>query len=354
MAATPVVNNCEQNLPNENSDLKLSSGNISLKNGTDMEEGNSEDIPDNIGGMNNKVKSPNQGREAVTMENFQDGDPNPQHNQTNLNSAEQPSGNYGHGLDSYSQNTSDSNLRGEDYGGKMNDNLSHSSVSPYGGGGYANHRAAAGNYMSEQPQHGGAQMPGNVDLSSNSQSNAVYNQFNPQNMRSGYQQPTKPISMVPGRPPNSGNMAMMQPSYSAPNPAAQQRLLGGPISQHGGPTPTLNQLLQSPNPVQRYQTHQNNYSEYSLSHQSGGQKGLPPPPPVSSTSDLGSPSSQPYPVQNWGSPRGMGVYSQQYRNQVTMTVIYICNILPCLRYICIGTIIPRLDLNHALSPNGIV
>lgn len=105
-------------------------------------------------------------------------------------------------------------------------------------------------------QHGGPNLPGNAS-DPNSAQNKLYQHYNQQHMRPGYPQgprasmgpmPQRPTSMMPCYPP------------SANGGAPPQRFLSGPsLSQQGGPTPTLNQLLQSPNPLHRYQ---NSYGEY--------------------------------------------------------------------------------------------
>jgi hypothetical protein len=83
------------------------------------------------------------------------------------------------------------------------------------------------------------------------------------------------------------------------NPNNNIRYPGQPVS---GPTPTLNQLLQSPNSLQRYQ--QNNYSDYS----SGGPQ--PPPKEHNLTQQQ---------QQAWNTMRFNQQQQQIYRNQVSHT-----------------------------------
>lgn len=120
-----------------------------------------------------------------------------------------------------------------------------------------------------------------------------YGHFNP-TMRHPYPG-AKPLP-VPTRPSSGGSI----PSSGFPHSPQQRFNIGQSISPPTGPTPTLNQLLQSSNAV-RYQ---NSYGDYSMP-KSGEQ----------------SQGSMPY-NQNWPPPRGpMGPYPppQQpgpgYRNQ---------------------------------------
>ncbi|GLH01181.1 Uncharacterized protein GBIM_07372 [Gryllus bimaculatus] len=71
--------------------------------------------------------------------------------------------------------------------------------------------------------------------------------------------PSRPMSGASSGPPGSG-VANIQPKLFS----------GQSISQQTGPTPTLNQLLQSSHPLQR---HQNSYSEFAL--QKTGEQGPP-------------------------------------------------------------------------------
>uniref|UniRef100_T1IY22 Uncharacterized protein n=1 Tax=Strigamia maritima TaxID=126957 RepID=T1IY22_STRMM len=262
-----------------------------------MEEANTDEVPGNML-VNSKVKSPNQGRE-VTMENFQDGGPQHQHNM----STEQ-SGPYSNmdgprlnsDMNNYSRDSGDQNAATDDYG-KMNDTLNQGQMQAYGGG--YNNRA---NYMADQ-HGGGAQLSANsTDNSSNSQ----YGQYNQQNVRPGYLQPSKAMSMGP--PPRPPNSAMMLGYNTSPTQHQQRFLSGHSISQQGGPTPTLNQLLQSPNPVQRYH---NSYGDYNM-----GQSLAKGP------SDMVNTSQYPHNWNTNAASRGLNTpYSHQmassaYRNQI--------------------------------------
>ncbi|XP_054270546.1 trithorax group protein osa-like isoform X4 [Macrosteles quadrilineatus] len=217
------------------------------------------------------------------------------------------------------------------------------------------------NFVKGSPDNGNQSMPGSYGLPFPQRSgyhiehssgsplqpggeNSIHQQnfgpFNPQ-MRHAYAT-SKPIpgpgTPVPQRPvstsPNLGS-----PGNYSPHLQQQQRFLSGQsISQPTGPTPTLNQLLQSSNPVHRYQ---NSYVDYSMGKQGGeqnqgnmpynqawpprpmgpygAQAGLPgyrPQPPMGGRgSQYGGGSGSPGPVYppSAGSPAGPGpTPPQQY------------------------------------------
>lgn len=119
-------------------------------------------------------------------------------------------------------------------------------------------------------------------------------------IRHAYQS-SKPM---PGSPRLQGvGPNMVSVSAFSPHNHQSRFMSGQSISQPSGPTPTLNQLLQSSNPVQRYQ---NNFSEYSAGMQKGDQ----------------SQGTLPY-NQVWPSPQTMAPYGPQqgvvmFRNQTTV------------------------------------
>lgn len=147
-----------------------------------------------------------------------------------------------------------------------------------------------GNY---HPEH-----PGGISLQPGGENNlhqGNFGPFNPQ-MRHGYPG-SKPLPGAPGpQRPLSSSPNMAQPGNFAPHMQQQRFLSGQSISQPTGPTPTLNQLLQSSNPVHRYQ---NSYVDYSMPKQGSDQ----------------SQGNMPY-NQAWP-PRPMGPYASQpgYRPQ---------------------------------------
>ncbi|KAL0276539.1 UNVERIFIED_CONTAM: hypothetical protein PYX00_004095 [Menopon gallinae] len=125
----------------------------------------------------------------------------------------------------------------------------------YGRGGY--HHAPS------EPLNPGAPQVNSND--SNVNPISQYNQYNSPQMRHAYSGGGKGMSMVTPRPPTAA-------SNYGPGP---QRFLSGPsISQQTGPTPTLNQLLQSNQP----QHYQNSYGDYTMKDQSYQQWGPQRPP----------------------------------------------------------------------------
>lgn len=147
----------------------------------------------------------------------------------------------------------------------------------------------------------------------NSVSQPNFMQFNSQ-IRQSYT-PLKPSSGNGGVSNRTVNTSpnMAQPTNFSSHVQQQRFLSGQAISQPTGPTPTLNQLLQSSNPVHRYQ---NNYIDYSIPKHSGEQ--------VQGNINYN---------QAWP-PRPLGPYSAQgvpgYRPQGSMV-----SSLPILLY-CIG------------------
>ena len=95
-----------------------------------------------------------------------------------------------------------------------------------------------------------------------SNNSEIHHPYGPQGMRHSF--PGKPAPtgpMIPPRPPSAGANSS-SPGGPFPPHGQQQRFMSGQsISQPTGPTPTLNQLLQSSNPVHRYQ---NNYGDMNM------------------------------------------------------------------------------------------
>ena len=147
-------------------------------------------------------------------------------------------------------------------------------------------------------QHGGM-MAGSVDY--NNQNSQFSGQFAQAPVRPSYpgmpkpgMSPVRPGMMPPG-------MGMMPGSYSS-----SQRMMSSQSMSQSGPTPTLNQLLQTPNSGQRFPA---NYGDFSGGQGKGG--------------EMSSGSSYVMPQQGWnGNPRSMGSYPQgsmpgtAYRSQV--------------------------------------
>lgn len=263
-------------------------GSESLKNGTTLED--SDDSTGNVL-VKNRVRSPaasaggNPQHREMTMDSFQDGGTAPQPNSrpasANIESSFPAAAVDRSRLEYQGFNQSNNNRDGDDFRNSQ-DSYNHGGCDvSYARGGYGG------------DQHGGQ---GNTsEMTTNSQPNKMYPQYNQAQMRPGY--PQGPRNMGPQPRP-----------YPGPNSSQQQqRFLSGPsLSQQTGPTPTLNQLLQAPNSLQRYH---NNY-EYSANQ--GMHK------------NMGDPNSAPQyqgPNSSWGNMRGASGYPQQmsssvYRNQV--------------------------------------
>ncbi|CAN7946095.1 unnamed protein product [Ixodes pacificus] len=244
--------NCEQKTA-DSAELQPPGSGGGLKNGASGEELSADEIPAGVM-VNNRVKSPSSasghiGRE-LTMDNFQDGGTH-QLNARPSAVAGDPAAfadrqRLGSDFRAYNQNLRDSVMVGEEFRNSP-DSMNHVPVAGYGAG-YADR----GGYMASQ--HGGPNLPG-----SDSAQNKLYQHYNQQHMRPGYPQQGPRAAMGPmGSPQRPGAMMPCYPPSA--NGGAPHRFLSGPsLSQQGGPTPTLNQLLQSPNPLHRYQ---NSYPEY--------------------------------------------------------------------------------------------
>ena len=250
--------------------------------------------------MSSKLKSPNQGNESNTMDSFQDG------GQQNMNSDRSQNDSYPPNLDgphmnseinNYSQGAPDQPINSDSFN-KMNDSMASSQMPGYG----AYNR---GNYMSMAEQHGGVGNTGNGDYV---HQNNQFNQFNPQTMRPSYPQPTRQPPMSSRMGMNPTGMGMVPQNY--PSPQQRFPLSGQSIQQQGGPTPTLNQLLQNAGGGSGQPRYQG--SGYGPEFNMNQQKGMEDVP--------GNPGFNSNPSQSWGGPqhRGMNPYQQpqSYRNQV--------------------------------------
>ncbi|XP_078618726.1 AT-rich interactive domain-containing protein 1B-like isoform X1 [Branchiostoma floridae x Branchiostoma japonicum] len=126
--------------------------------------------------------------------------------------------------------------------------------------GYSNN--FRGGYNSADPQQHGGPGAGNGPYNPGSNpgmgpQNHQYNQYGNYDGMSGMSGPrqgpyppaSKPMNMPVSRTSLSSAGAQMMPNYNT-GPQQQHRFMSGPsTSQHSGPTPTLNQLLQSPSPA---------------------------------------------------------------------------------------------------------
>lgn len=249
--------------------------------------------------MKKKLKSPNIIGENNTMDSFQDG------GQQNMNTEQSEYLNPMEGshmnpdMNNYPPSSREQ-MMGVDSFNRMNQNVHPNQMTGYSSFNRENYNPG--------DQHGGMPMTGSGDFAN--QNSPFHGQFHagirsgyPGNMKSGMGQ------IRPGMVPPGGNM--MPSSYQQ----QQQRnvMSGQSISQQSGPTPTLNQLLQTPNaPQQRMQP--SNYGDFP---QKGGNEMVGP--------------GGPYGMQHgWGgNQRMMGNYTQGqmtgpapgYRNQVMIIFI---------------------------------
>ena len=248
--------------------------------------------------MASKLKSPSQGPESNTMDSFQDG------GQSNLDRSR---GEFVSNMDgphtnsnvnNYPQGGPDQSMPNDNFG-KMNDSIPAPQVSNYnanfGRGGFP---------MGDQ--HGGH--PSSSSSNDYGQQNSQFSNYGQGNMHQGYS-PAGRGDMMGPRPGMGGSgMGMMSPNYHS----GQQRV-GPGMPQQGGPTPTLNQLLQqNASPGRAYQP---GYGEYPGS-QGKGMNDSPNAAPGYNNS------------QSWQSPQRPPVspYQQQqmhgnqpFRNQVSLT-----------------------------------
>ena len=260
-----------------------------------MKNMNSQVVSDNVM-VKNKLKNANPSSESNTKGSLQDGGP-----QQNMNldrtGNESVRGMEGSNSDSYPPNSGgQTNISGDNYGGKMNDNMPGAQMSNFSGGYPRNFN------MNDQQQHGAGGVTnstGAVDYTQNVQ----YNQFVQQNTRPNHPtnstMPRGPPMAMHGRPGMGNNsMGMMPPSYT-PNISSNQQqrpFMSGPtIQQQSGPTPTLNQLLQNPNSSQRYPS---GYGEYPMNQTKGD------PENTGGNQTYG-------PQSGWNQQRPMNPYQQQ-------------------------------------------
>ena len=139
-------------------------------------------------------------------------------------------------------------------------------------------------------------------------------QFNPYSSNSIRGYPPNSQSRVPGMPGQIQHSNTMMPPTSANYNPNQQRMASSSNIPQGGTTPTLNQLLQTPNSGQRYPSP--GYGDYNM-----GQT-------KNSNQDVMS-GGQGYGNQSWGNQqRPVNPYQQQqmqanpaFRSQVSVVII---------------------------------
>ena len=252
--------------------------------------------------MHNKLCSPNQMSGSVTMDSFQDGG---QQNISNTETNFSPMEGMNSEMNNFPPSSGDHGISSENF------NSMHHSQMP----GYNSFNR--GNYTLGE-QHGGMPMAGSTDFGT--PISQYHGQFSQSPVRPGYPTMAKPVisQSRPGiGPPGMGMMT--PPGY---NQSSQRMMSGQTISQQGGPTPTLNQLLQTNAVPQRYP---NSYNEFP----SGSMKG----------SEMGG-GNMPYNMQqNWNAnQRGVGSFVQgsisstsAFRNQVSEITI---KMISFSRFIC--------------------
>ncbi|XP_076466263.1 uncharacterized protein LOC143297726 isoform X2 [Babylonia areolata] len=223
-----------------------------------------------------------QARDPNTMDSFQDG--GQQNTKSERNEYPPMERSHANAEVNNFPNSTGEGTGGPDNFSKLPDGVQPNTVQNYTGYNRSNYGMG--------DQHGGA-MSSSVDY--NNQNSQFTGQFSQTPMRSPYPGMAK-SSMSPGRPGMMpSGMGIMPGSYNS------QRMMS---ANQSGPTPTLNQLLQTPNPGQRFQ---GNYGDFS----SGQGKGA----------EMGSGPTYPVPPQGWnGNPRAMGPYPPSsmpgtYRNQ---------------------------------------
>jgi len=242
--------------------------------------------------MNKKLRSPNQLGEANTMDSFQDGGQQNMNSEQNEFMTPMDGPHMNTDMNSYPPSSRES-MMGVDSYNRMNQNMHPSQMQGYNA--YNRETFESGD------QHGGMQMTGSGDFGS--QNSPFQGQYSQSGVRSGYPGNVKP-GMGSGMIPPGGGM---MPGYGPQPP--QRNMSGQNISQQGGPTPTLNQLLQTPNAPPSRMQQSNSYGDY----------------PQKSGMEMGNPN-MPYGMQHgWGGgQRPMGSYHQgpmsmpgtPYRNQV--------------------------------------
>lgn len=217
-----------------------------------------------------------------TMDSFQDGGQmNSEQSEFNNQAME---GAYMHSeMNNYGPNPGEQGMGGDSYG-RVNDGLHHmSQYNSYNRAGYPN--------MVDNSMAGSGEFPN---------PNASFGQYQSGGRAGIIQQP----GMMPVRP----GMGMVPGGY---NPNQQRMMSGQNISQQAGPTPTLNQLLQTPHSNPRYP--QNNFDGYSGGPQKPG-------------GDMASGNSPYGPPQSWmQNQRGYSQMSMSgagpYRGQVCHIVL---------------------------------
>lgn len=245
--------------------------------------------------MSSKLRSPNQLGDTNTMGSFQDGGQQTMNTEQSEFSQPVDMSLMNQEMNSYGSSSGDQPMVPDSYG-RMGESVHPSQMQAY-------NSYNRGNYMGDPTQHGGLAMGGSGEFAN--QTNPFHGQYSQSNYR-----PNFPGGPKPGMTSIRPGMGMMHSGYHP-----QQRFMSAQSMAHQGSTPTLNQLLQTPNSSPRFQ--QNSYGDY------GG---------VSPKGSGEIPSgNSPYGVQqNWSTnPRSMNAYPPQgvpsspFRNQVSFLVVFL-------------------------------
>ena len=239
---------------------------------------------------NSKLKTSDSGSgPSSTMDSFQDGG---QQNILDRSAGEFSST---QGMDSSHLNSDINNFNagsgepgatGQTYSKVSNDHATDGQMSGFNNTGFGRASFA----MNEQ--HGGIPNSGSGDFS---QSNNQIMPYGPTNLRPGYSTSVRPP--MTNRPVmSSGSMGIVPPNYGQP----RFPMSGPNIQQPVGPTPTLNQLLQS-NQSQRYPSYgECNVSQSKMqTHDAGTNENFSPP---QGWSGQHRPGTVPYPSSGQSNP----------------------------------------------------
>ncbi|XP_022239440.1 trithorax group protein osa-like isoform X3 [Limulus polyphemus] len=329
-ASAQALENCtEQKRPDNGDHLTRSGyGTLILKNGAAAEEIRFTKEAKGNFIVNNKVRSPNKNPENskkdMIMENFQHGgrstsaNISAEHAAFNAN-LERPRINSE--FQTYNQTTRESVLPSDEYRNPQ-DNVHHGSVSNYVRG-YVDR--TGGSYPQEQ--HGGTIGSGSSDdgnLNSQLNHNNFISQLNQQS-RVGFSHSSRMMNFGSLHPSRLVSSASAMGGYPSSASSQQNRFLSSSdqnVGQQGGPTPTLNQLLQVPNSIHHYQ---NNYGDFGRNQEVS--KGVGELANITSQyPGVGNSNNSPIINPSWNNLQNVNPYQQtsnsfhNYRNQDTADV----------------------------------
>ncbi|KAK6169602.1 hypothetical protein SNE40_020618 [Patella caerulea] len=260
-----------------------------------METGTAEDGDERMK-SNNKLRSQNQSDTSNTMDSFQDGGQHNANSESTDYSMQMGSSHMNSDMNNFPPNSTDQSMNSDNFH-RMNETMHLNPMQAYN-----SYPRSGFNNMNTSDHHGVL----NTGADFNNQSSQF--PYSQGGIRPGY--PMGKPGMSPPRPgmvPPGMNM-MSPPGYNHP---PQRMMSGQSVSQQTGPTPTLNQLLQTSNTNPRFP---NNY-DYPPGSKPGTEMG-------------GGPGNMPYNMQQGWNPsqgRGMPSFPQghmsgnsPYRNQNEM------------------------------------